>query len=106
MFLALYEYLVSYECFPCGALVSYECFHNIRYATMLSGNGLKTVRCSYNKVHDPLRLTMLSGNGAQIWRMSFMFVYTKDTFYDREVAVVICECFGFENQDSFSIVPV
>ena len=32
---------------------------------MLSGNGVKTVRCSYDALHDPLRLTMLSGNGAQ-----------------------------------------
>ena len=33
--------------------------------TMLSGNGVKTVRCSYDQLCDPLRLKMLSGNGAQ-----------------------------------------
>ena len=32
---------------------------------MLSGNGVKTVRCSYDPLCDPLRLKMLSGNGAQ-----------------------------------------
>ena len=32
---------------------------------MLSGNGVKTLLCSYNELYDPLRLTMLSGNGAQ-----------------------------------------
>ena len=31
---------------------------------MLSGNGVKTVRCPYNALRDPLRLMMLSGNGA------------------------------------------
>ena len=31
---------------------------------MLSGNGVKTVRCSYDPLCDPLRLKMLSGNGA------------------------------------------
>ena len=33
---------------------------------MLSGNGVKTVRCSYDPLCDPLRLKMLSGNGAQL----------------------------------------
>ena len=32
---------------------------------MLSGNGVKTVQCSYDPLCDPLRLKMLSGNGAQ-----------------------------------------
>jgi hypothetical protein len=32
---------------------------------MLSGNGVKTVRCSFDALHDPLRLKTLSGNGAQ-----------------------------------------
>ena len=55
MLLAPYEY-------P-GALVSYKCFPDIRYATMLSGNGVKTVRCSYDELHEPLRLTMLRETG-------------------------------------------
>ena len=37
-----------------GALISYEGFNNVRYATMLSGNGVKTLRCSYNELYEPL----------------------------------------------------
>ena len=33
---------------------------------MLSGNGVKTVRCSYDALHDPFRLTIVSGNGALV----------------------------------------
>ena len=36
---------------------------------MLSGNWVKTLRCSYDELYDPLRLTMLSGNGAQVKRL-------------------------------------
>ena len=39
-----------------GALVIDVCSHDVRYATMLSGYGLKTVRCSYEELHE---LTML-----------------------------------------------
>ena len=47
-----------------GVVVNYEGFSDVRYATMLPGNGVKTLRCSYDELYDPLRLTMLSGNGA------------------------------------------
>jgi hypothetical protein len=57
--------LASYE-YP-GVLVSYERFQGRSLPTMLSGNGVKNVRCSCDALHDPLRLTMLSGNGAQEW---------------------------------------
>ena len=49
-----------------GVVVSYLGFNDVRYATMLSGNWVKTLRCSYDELYDPLRLTMLSGNGAQV----------------------------------------
>ena len=58
MLLALYEY-------P-GALVSYEGFNNVCYATMLSGNRVKTLRCSYDELYEALRLTMLWGNRALV----------------------------------------
>ena len=37
-----------------GALISYEGFNNVRYATMLSGNDVKTLRCSYDELYEPL----------------------------------------------------
>ena len=63
--------LVLYE--GPGALVSYQGFHDVGYATMLSGNGVKTVGCSYEELHEPLRLTMLSGNGALDNSQSFAY---------------------------------
>ena len=45
-----------------GVVVSYEGFNNVLYATILSGNMVKTLQWSYDELYDPLRLTMLSGN--------------------------------------------
>ena len=73
MLLALYEYTP-------GALVSYECFHDVHYATMLSGNGVKTVQCSYDELHEPLRPTMLSEKWAHV------------TFWLECVCVCVCVC--------------
>ena len=41
-----------------GALVSYECFNDVRYAAILSGKGVKTLRCSHDELYEPLRLTI------------------------------------------------
>ena len=48
---------------------------------MLSGNGVKTQRRSYDGLHDPRRITMLSGN-----RALFHFAHHAGM----EILLVIC----------------
>ena len=51
-----------------GVVVCYEGFNDVRYTTMLSGIGVKTLRCSYDELYETLD-DDLSGNDALVQKV-------------------------------------